>query len=90
MKLLRRVLAVGQACGLFLLISYLFCVATGLVYPEMAMYEAWEPMLPGFDWISWPSFFLGAVQSYLWGWYIAIIWVPLYNWTAKRNQLTEG
>jgi len=36
-------------------------------------------LLPGFEWISWKSFLLGAVESYGYGWYIALIWVPLYN-----------
>ena len=43
------------------------------------MYQAWQALLPGFAWISWGSFFLGLVESYGYGWYVALIWVPLYN-----------
>jgi hypothetical protein len=33
----------------------------------------------GFTWISWSSFLLGLVESYGYGWYFTLIWVPLYN-----------
>jgi hypothetical protein len=71
--------AVGQATSLFLALTFALCVAFDLVFPERAMYEAWRNLLPGFEWISWPSFGLGLVESYGYGWYFALIWVPLYN-----------
>ncbi len=50
------------------------------------MYQAWQHLLPGFQWISWKSFFLGAIESYGYGWYFALIWVPLYNVLSARGQ----
>lgn len=50
------------------------------------MYETWRRLLPGFEWISWKSNFLGLVESYWYGWYIALIWESLYNFFLARQQ----
>ena len=51
----------------------------------MAMYRSWQALLPGFTWLNWSSFFLGLVESYGYGWYVTLIWVPLYNVFAARG-----
>lgn len=76
--------AVGHATSLFLAITFTLCVAFDLAFPQWAMYEAWRRLLPGFEWLSWQSFLLGLVESYAYGWYFALIWVPLYNVFASR------
>lgn len=78
--------AVGHATRLFLAISFALCVAFDWIFPERTMYRAWQNLLPGFQWISWRSFFLGLVESYGYGWYLALIWVPLYNVFALRGE----
>lgn len=78
--------ACGHATSLFLAISFSICVGFDLLFPEHAMYEVWIKLLPGFEWISWKSFFIGFVESYLYGWYFALIWVPLYNLFHYRRQ----
>lgn len=84
-------LAVGHATSLFLAVSFALCVVFDLLFPEHAMFEAWRMLLPGFEWLSWGSFFLGLVESYGYGWYFALIWVPLYNFVTLRraNARTE-
>lgn len=77
--------AVGLATSAFIAISFVLCVAGDLVMPAHEMHSAWQAFLPGFYWLSWPSFFLGLVESYAYGWYIALIWVPLYNVTLSRQ-----
>ena len=77
--------AVGHATSLFLLISFVLCVGAGLLFPTHAMSQAWQDVLPGFQWISFASFWLGAIESYAWGWYIALIWVPIYNVVTLRG-----
>ena len=72
-------MAFGHATSLFISISFTLCVVFDLLFPQYAMYEVWLKLLPGFKWISWQSFFLGLVESYIYGWFIALIWVPLYN-----------
>lgn len=78
--------AVGHATSLLLAISFALCVAFDLLFPQHAMYHAWQALLPGFEWLSWKSFILGLIESYGYGWYIALIWVPLYNVFARRNR----
>ena len=69
---------VGLATGSFLVVSYVFCVAYDLAF-DQRMYESWLNLLPGFTWLSWPSFLLGLVETFLYGIYIGLVFVPLYN-----------
>lgn len=78
--------ASGHATSIFLALTFTICVGFDLIFPEHAMYEAWIKLLPGFEWISWKSFFIGLVESYLYGWYFSLIWVPLYNLFHYRRQ----
>ncbi|MBH0065075.1 DUF5676 family membrane protein [Psychrobacter sp. SZ93C1] len=81
-----RIGPVGNSFSLFLLISYLLCIGFGLLAPEqISMHEAWAPLLPGFEWLTWSGFLIGFVESYLYGWYFAIVFVPLYRWFAKAG-----
>ena len=76
--------AVGHASSLFLAITFTLCVGFDLLFPEHAMFKAWQDLLPGFEWISVKSFFLGLVEAWAYGWYFALIWVPIYNVVAAR------
>ncbi len=78
------VYALGLSLGLFLALSYIVCVLFDLWFPELAMNPVWAPLLPGFVWISWASFFLGLVESFAYGWYVALVFGPLYNYFATR------
>ena len=80
--------AVGHASGALLAISFTLCVAFDLVFPDMAMYQIWLKLLPGFEWLSWKSFFLGLAESYGYGWYVTLIWVPIYNFVVARQEKT--
>ena len=78
--------AVGHATSLFLAITFVLCVGFDLVFPAHAMYRSWQNLLPGFTWITWRSFLLGVIESYGYGWYVTLIWVPLYNVFAMRAR----
>jgi cytochrome c biogenesis protein CcdA len=71
--------AVGHATSLLLAITFSVCVTFDLIFPEMAMYQVWIKLLPGFEWLTWQSYLLGLAESYGYGWYFALVWVPLYN-----------
>ena len=71
--------AFGQATSLFLAITFMLCVGFDLLFPAHAMYQAWQRLLPGFTWISWSSVCIGLLESYGYGWFVALIWAPLYN-----------
>lgn len=77
---------VGHASSLTLAVSFALCVVFDLVFPEHAMYGTWQKLLPGFEWISWRSFFLGLIEAYGYGWYFALIWVPIYNFVVLRKR----
>lgn len=74
---------VSLAAGLFLVITYTLCVAYDLLFGQH-MYEAWLRLLPGFSWISWGSFFLGLLETFLYGVYVGLVFVPLYNFFQDR------
>lgn len=82
--------AVGHATSLFLAITFTLCVGFDLLFPDHAMYKAWQDLLPGFEWISAKSFFLGLVEAWAYGWYFALIWVPIYNVVAARSGKTKN
>lgn len=81
--------AVGHATSLFLAITFVVYVAGDLIMPAHEMHSGWARLLPGFHWINWGSFFLGLLESYAYGWYIALIWAPLYNVIAGRQVRVE-
>jgi len=76
--------AVGMSVGIFLAISFILCVGFGLIFPTMTMYQAWLPLLPGFAWISMSSFVIGLVEAFAYGWFIAVLFVPLFNYFSER------
>jgi hypothetical protein len=78
--------AVGHATSLFFVITFLLCIAVSLAFPAHTMATPLQRLLPGFEWISWASVFLGLIETYGYGWYVALIWVPLYNVFAARGQ----
>ena len=77
--------AVGHATSIFLAITFAVCVGFDLLFPSHAMYQSWQKLLPGFEWISVKSFTVGLIESYGYGWYVSLIWVPLYNFFAART-----
>jgi 2TM family of unknown function (DUF5676) len=74
--------AFGLSLGLFLAITYVLCVGLDLIFPGQAMYQTWLSLLPGFTWLTWPSFVLGLIESFAYGWYVALIFCPLFNFFA--------
>jgi hypothetical protein len=42
--------------------------------------------LPGFELLNWRSFFIGLAESFGYGWYVALIFGPLYNFFALRRR----
>lgn len=81
----KQTLIWGWTLSLFLLVTFLVCVGFGVIAPDWAhMHKAWAPLLPGFEWLTLPGFFAGAVGSFAYGWYIAILGVPLKRFIENR------
>ncbi len=80
------IMALGMSLGGFLSLTFVLCVLFDLWFPTFAMNPAWALLLPGFTWISWTSFFVGLVETFAYGWYVALIFAPLYNFFAARTN----
>lgn len=79
------VFALGMGLALFLLISYVLCIIGYLLFPSLPIaHSALSIFLPGFTLLNWSSFFLGLVESFGYGWYVALVFGPLYNFFATR------
>lgn len=78
------VLALGMSLGVFFAVTFALCVALGLAFPQVAMFRAWTALLPGFAWLDWPSVLLGLAESFAYGWYVALIFAPLFNFLSAR------
>ncbi|MEX1138688.1 MAG: DUF5676 family membrane protein [Bacteroidota bacterium] len=79
---------VAGAVTIFGALSYVLCVVFDLIFPQWAMYQLWEILLPGFTWISWGSFFIGLVGIVVYGVYIAAVFVTVYNY-FRGDDLPE-
>jgi hypothetical protein len=81
------VFVLGLSLSLFLIISYVLCVIGFRVLPDLPIkHSALSIFLPGFALLSWRTFVIGAVESFAWGWYIALIFCPLFNFFAARGS----
>jgi hypothetical protein len=80
------IVPLGMSLGSFLAISYVLCVLFGVLVSERGIHQLFVQLIPGFTWITWPSFFLGLVWSFLAGWYVAVLFAPLFNFYAARTQ----
>lgn len=81
------VYALGMSLGLFFVISYAICVLGYFAFPGLPInHAALAIFLPGFSLLSWPTFLLGLVESFSYGWYIALIFGPLFNFFAARAR----
>jgi hypothetical protein len=78
------VVALGLSLSAFFVVSYVLCVVGYLLLPNLPVeHAALAIFLPGFSLLSWQSYFLGLVESFIWGWYVALVG-PLYNFFVRR------
>jgi hypothetical protein len=76
---------VSWALGVTMSISFLVCVSYGLATPaSLHMTDFLEQVLPGFKWLTWSGFFIGLVESFLYGVYAGMVYVPVYNFFNRR------
>ncbi len=72
---------ISWSSGIFTAFTFVLCVLYGLVVPERlhGMSDFLEMILPAFKWLTFGGFILGLVESFLYGAYIGIVFVPIYN-----------
>jgi hypothetical protein len=81
------VFALGMSLAIFFVVSYLARIVLYLVAPDWVLNHAMLSLfLPGFTLLSWPSFLLGLAESFGYGWYVALIIGPIYNYFAMRTH----
>lgn len=80
------IVPLGMSIGTFFAITYVLCVLFGLLVSAQGMHQLLPMLLPGFTWITWPSFILGFVWVFAYGWYIAVVFAPIYNFFAARSE----
>ena len=65
--------------------SFVFCVVYGLLTPPgVHMYAFLQQVLPGYESLSWRGFFVGLIQSFLYGAYAGLVFVPIYNFLHRK------
>jgi len=81
------VLVLGMSLSTFLAISYVLCIVGYLIFPGLPVnHAALAIFLPGFELLSWSTFLLGLVETFVWGWYIALVFAPIYNFFAGHRR----
>ena len=82
-----RIVTLGLSLSVFFVISYVICIAGYLLLPGFPVqHEALSIFLPGFKLLTWQSYFLGLIESFVWGWYIALVFGPIYNFFSRRLE----
>src|SRR5262245_54618245 len=76
---------VGKTCASFAAITFVLCVAYGLVAPAR-FHAAWllEAVLPGFTWLTLPSMMLGVAETALYGAGVGVLFSAVYNYFARN------
>jgi len=72
----------GLALGLFFAVTFSLCILWGTLLPRLHArgVPILEGILPGFTWLTPGSILLGLVEVFLYGFYVALIFVPLFNY----------
>lgn len=74
------VVGLGIALSLFFAISFVLCILGYALFPSLPItHSALLIFLPGSKLLTLGSAVLGLVESLAWGWYIALVFAPLYN-----------
>jgi thiamine transporter ThiT len=76
---------VTWSLGIFTATSFVLCVIYGLIVPQsLHATQFLEAVLPAFKWLTFWGFCLGLIESFLWGIYAGLVFVPIYNVLARR------
>lgn len=71
-----------------LVVSYVLCIAGDLLF-GWTMYQAWQPLLPGFTWpLTVGGFFIGLLWLVGYSLYIAALIAFPYNYFVQREPAT--
>lgn len=78
------IVPVGCTLSVFFAVSFILCLLAALVLPAQGMQMAFEAVFPGFVWLTAASVVLGLFWTAFYGWYIAVLFVPIRNYFFRR------
>ena len=65
--------------------TFVFCVVFAMLTPStLYMHTLVVQVLPGFQWFSWWGFLVGLIESFLYGAYAGLVFVPIYNFLQRK------
>ncbi len=80
------VVAFGISLSVFLALSYALCILFYVLFPGTAeQHVVLSLFLPWLKVLTLPGFLLGLLASVVCGWYITLIFCPLYNYFTARG-----
>lgn len=78
---------VTWSLGILAAITFILCVIYGLIVPSsLHTARVLEEVLPGFKWLTFVGFSLGLIESFLYGAYVGLVFVPIYNFLERRSK----
>jgi len=80
-----KIIPLAMTMATFLTVSYVFCILFGLAIQGPGMQLLLPMLLPGFEWLSLQSFFIGLIWVIAFGAYIAVLFVPIFNYFNRKN-----
>ena len=73
--------------GLLFVQIYVVCVLRDLAFPlSPGMRRMFEIFLPGLRWLTVTRFLIGLAESFLWGVYAALVFVPAANTFLLKHR----
>lgn len=80
------VMTFGRGLSCFFAVTYVICILGYLLIPgPFISHSVLALFLPGFKLLDWPNFALGLAESFAFGWYVALVFGPIYNFFAVRR-----
>jgi hypothetical protein len=81
---------VALSLAIFSSVTFIVCVVYGLIVPEsLHMSSLLEGVLPGFQWLTIIGVVIGLAESFLYGAYAGVVYVPIYNALQRRLAREE-
>lgn len=66
--------------------TFVFCVVFAMLTPSsLYMHALLLQLLPGFEWFSWRGFIVGLIESFLYGVYAGVVFVPIHNFVHRMS-----
>jgi len=78
------VIALGWSLAAFLAIAFTLCAIFATLFSWDQMFQVWLPLLPGVAGLTVAGFLLGLVETVAWGWFIALVFGPIFNFFSEK------